>query len=344
MHFQSSSVNLYFRDTPGTNMLEQLYTIPQVATIIALYWTVSISMVFVNKHLLSGFYGDMDLTVFVTWYQNVVTIVFIQLTGLFKQTRHERSKASRIDFQILFHKSFLKLSLTSVIMIIMNNLMLKHIGVAFYQVARSITLIFTLALSATMLNQPVTWRVSMSGLSIVLGYIIGINEENSIGTLSIWGIIYGLMASFSSAVCGIYIKRVGSIPNNDSLKQAYHTAINSCLLLSPLVYSTGQARQVIESDLVTSLNFWLMLTTSGTLSLALVWISILQIRSTSPVTHNISITGRSVIQTIIAVLYYNEQKTAWWWFGNLFVVFGVLWYAWMKSCNIVSSKGKEILI
>lgn len=333
-----------FRGQLSFNMQSRQHTFLKVAAIIALYWTVSISMVFVNKHLLSGSYGDMDLSIFVAWYQSLAAIAFIQFIGLFQKLRKKALQIPDVDTQALFQKDMLKISLTCVIMIVMNNLMLKHIGVAFYQVARSFTLVFTIVLSASMLKQPLTWKVSLACLFIVIGYVIGIDEENNIGTLSIWGIIYGLLASLSAAICGIYTKRFGSAPNIDSLKQAYYNSINSCLFLSPLVYSTGQAGQVLESNELTSVKFWVFLTVSGALSLAVAWVSTLQIRVTSPVTHHISITGRSVAQTIIAILYYKEQKTMWWWCGNLSVVSGVLLYAWLKSYKLNPPKDKSVFI
>lgn len=326
------------------NMQSRQHTFLKVAPIIASYWTVSIYMVFVNKHLLSGSYGDMDLSIFVPWYQSLVAIAFIQFIGLFQKMRKKSLQIPDVDIQALFQKDMLKMSLTSVIMIVMNNLMLKHIGVASYQVARSFTLVFTIVLSVRMLKQPLTWKVSLACLLIVIGYVIGIDEENNTGTLSIWGIIYGLLASLSAAVCGIYHKRVGSATNIDSLKQAYYRSINGCLLLSPLVYSTGQGGQVLESNELTSVKFWVFLTVSGALSLAVSWVSILQIRLTSPLTHHISINGRSVAQTIIAILYYKEQKTMWWWCGNLSVVAGVLLYAWLKSYKLTSPKDKSVLL
>lgn len=333
-----------FRGQFSLNMQSRQHTFLTVAAIIASYWTVSISMVFVNKHLLSGSYGDVDLSIFVAWYQSLAAIAFIQFIGLFQKMRKKSLQIPEVDIQALFQKDMLKISLTTVIMIVMNNLMLKHIGVAFYQVARSFTLVFTIVLSASMLKQPLTWKVSLACLFIVTGYLIGIDEENNIGTLSLWGIMYGLLASLSAAVCGIYNKRFGSAPNIDSLKQAYYNNINSCLFLTPLVYSTGQAGQVFESIEMTSVKFWVFLTVSGVLSLAVAWVSTLQIRVTSPVTHHISITGRSVAQTIIAILYYREQKTMWWWCGNLSVVSGVLLYAWLKSYKLNPSKDKSVLL
>ncbi|XP_061197075.1 GDP-fucose transporter 1-like [Saccostrea echinata] len=312
-----------------------------VAAIILLYWTVSISMVFVNKHILSGAYGDTDLSIFIAWYQSLAAVTIIQLIGCMRKFCRKCFKVPEIDFQTLFHGDIIKLSLTFIMSITLNNLMLKHIGVAFYQVARSFTLIFTIILSSSMLKQPLTWKALLACLCIITGFVIGIDQENDTGTLSVWGIIYGLMASFSAAICGVYFKQAERVLEGDSLRQAYYNNINCFFLLSPLIYSTGQARQVIQSEMSLSMDFWILLTLSGVLSLAIGWVSALQIKVTSPVSHHISINAKSVTQTIIAIIYYKEQKTVLWWCGNILVICGVLLYTLMKTNKQATQKSNS---
>lgn len=133
----------------------------------------------------------------------------------------------------------LKIFLIIVIMIVMNNLMLKYIGVVFYQVVRFFILVFIIVFFISMLKQLFIWKVFLVCLFIVIGYLIGIDEENNIGILNLWGIMYGLLVSLSVVVCGIYNKCFGSVLNIDSLKQVYYNNINSCLFLFLLVYSIG---------------------------------------------------------------------------------------------------------
>lgn len=133
----------------------------------------------------------------------------------------------------------LKIFLIIVIMIVMNNLMLKYIGVVFYQVVRFFILVFIIVFFVSMLKQLFIWKVFLVCLFIVIGYLIGIDEENNIGILSLCGIMYGLLVSLSVVVCGIYNKCFESVLNIDSLKQVYYNNINSCLFLVLLVYSIG---------------------------------------------------------------------------------------------------------
>ena len=56
----------------GQESLGQRYA--RIFSVVALYWFVSITMVFVNKSLLSG-QKDFDAPFFVTWFQCVVTVI-----------------------------------------------------------------------------------------------------------------------------------------------------------------------------------------------------------------------------------------------------------------------------
>ena len=44
-----------------------------ISTVVASYWFVSITLVFVNKSLLSG-WEKLDAPMFITWYQCMVTV------------------------------------------------------------------------------------------------------------------------------------------------------------------------------------------------------------------------------------------------------------------------------
>jgi GDP-fucose transporter C1 len=62
------------------------YTNSQIAAIVALYFAVSISLVFVNKLLLSAG-TSIPAPLFVTWSQCVVTVAICWLLGLIGSAR-----------------------------------------------------------------------------------------------------------------------------------------------------------------------------------------------------------------------------------------------------------------
>ncbi|KAK6177446.1 hypothetical protein SNE40_015544 [Patella caerulea] len=298
----------------------------KIVGVILLYWITSISIVFLNKHLLSGRFGKHDLSIFVAWFQCLVSVVVLFIAK--SVTRYVSIPS--IDLGILLNSDVLLLSINFVASLTLNNLMLKHVAVAFYQVARSFTLIFTIILSVFMLKKGIKCLTLFSCFLVICGFFVSVEEEEQSGTLSIWGIIYGILSSLSAAFCAIYFRKVDEVMNGSPIKIAYYNNVNSFFIFLPLVVSTNQLAYVFSSDIIYDYFFWLYLFLSGLMSLTIGWASALQIQYTSPVTHHISINAKSVAQTLLAIMYYREVKTFWWWVGNMLVMLGIMSYAFFK--------------
>ncbi|CAE1247751.1 SLC35C1 [Acanthosepion pharaonis] len=181
----------------------------KVTCVIVLYWIVSLSLIFVNKHILSGSFGNYDLSIFVAWYQCCTGSIVIFVSGLLFNSMKWSFQIPSVSARTLLEQDILILSYTFVGGLTLNNLMLKHISVAFYQVARSFTLVFTVMLSVYILSKPFTKKVLVCCCLVIGGFSLSVKEEDVSGTLSLWGILYGIVASFFIALCGIYLKKVG---------------------------------------------------------------------------------------------------------------------------------------
>ena len=99
-----------------------------VLSVVATYWVVSISMVYLNKMLLSNPDASIPAPMFVTWYQCVLTCMICAFLG----NRGESSRASGqasllnefsvVKYDLKVGMSFLPLSLIFVGMVAFNNL------------------------------------------------------------------------------------------------------------------------------------------------------------------------------------------------------------------------------
>lgn len=108
-----------------------------VASVIASYWVVSISMVYLNKVLLSNPEMSIPAPLFVTWYQCVLTcIICVALGNLGEGTRANKQQSFLNDFPVVNFSypvllSVLPLSLIFVGMITFNNICLQYVEVSF---------------------------------------------------------------------------------------------------------------------------------------------------------------------------------------------------------------------
>lgn len=79
------------------------------------------------------------------------------------------------DFQVL------PLSVVFVAMISFNNLCLKHVGVSFYYIGRSLTTVFNVVFTYLILDQKTSSRAIICCFIIILGFWLGVDQENNSG-------------------------------------------------------------------------------------------------------------------------------------------------------------------
>ena len=285
-----------------------------------------------------------ELTVFITWSQCLISLLTIVGVTAFRRIFVSHVAWLNVPLSSFMHTDILALSFSFIGVIVTNNLLLKHIGVAFYQVARSSTLIFTVLLSRLIMKVPITYHVAISCLLTVAGFMVTVDQEMIISSLSWKGILYGILASIFAAFSGICVKRAGWLLRDSSIDISLTMNANSFVLLFPLLIGTGQLKFGLKSYQFASWDMCWCLILSGILSLLVGWASNKVISLTSPLTHNMSINGKSLLQTVIAVLVRGESKTNIWWLGNVLVTCGLLTYGFSVSQAHLQEATVEIII
>lgn len=97
---------------------------------------------------------------------------------------------------------------------------------------------------------------------------------------------------------------------------------------------SGEFKTVATYPHLFELSFWGFLTLGGICGFAIGYVTGLQIKVTSPLTHNISGTAKACAQTILATQLFNELKSLLWWLSNFVVLFGSGAYARVKQLEI----------
>lgn len=73
---------------------------------------------------------------------------------------------------------------------------------------------------------------------------------------------------------------------------------------------------------------------AGIFGFAIGYVTGLQIKVTSPLTHNVSGTAKAAAQTVLATQINAESKSLMWWTSNGVVLAGSLAYARVKSLEM----------
>uniref|UniRef100_A0A8C8RH59 Solute carrier family 35 member C1 n=1 Tax=Pelusios castaneus TaxID=367368 RepID=A0A8C8RH59_9SAUR len=307
----------------------------QIALVVSLYWFISITMVFLNKYLLDSPSLGLDTPLFVTFYQCAVTVLFCKGLSLLASCcppGYLDFPSIRMDLKV--SRSILPLSIVFIGMITFNNLCLKYVGVAFYNVGRSLTTVFNVLLSYFLLKQTTSIYALLTCGVIIGGFWLGIDQEGAEGTLSWAGILFGILASLCVSLNAIYTKKVLPAVDGSIWRLTFYNNMNACVLFLPLMVLFGEFHTLYHFDKLGNPGFWGMMTLGGVFGFAIGYVTGLQIKFTSPLTHNVSGTAKACAQTVLAVCYYEETKSFLWWTSNMMVLGGSFAYTWVKGLEM----------
>ena len=188
-------------------------------------------------------------------------------------------------------------------MISFNNLCLQYVHVSFYQVARSLTIVFSIALSYFVLSQSTPYDELIWAFVIAAGFALG-----SLGELqfSMLGLSFGVISSFFVALYGIVVKRGIEAFSGDKWQLLSCNTVLSIFLLVPFMLFSGEFSRFLQEPKVYELETWVVLTLVGVVGFLINIAMYLQISLTSPLTNTVSGTVKACVQTLIGWFFWRN--------------------------------------
>ena len=141
---------------------------------------------------------------------------------------------------------------------------------------------------------------------IIGGFFLGIEQENSLGTLSFFGAFCGIASSVFVALNAIYTTRCLPCVDKNVWRLCLYNNFNACILFLPLMLIFGELPIIFKYPKLFNLQFLFAMTLAGVLGFSMGYVTGYQIQITSPLTHNVSGTAKSYVQTLLAVIAYTE--------------------------------------
>jgi GDP-fucose transporter C1 len=333
-----------------------------VTLVVMIYWVVSITMVYLNKFLMSNDVISIPSPLFVTWYQCFITSIICWIAGIFGDRAANQggaySKLTTVEvgdenspIKPSFFAQFPRakynkqtaikvfpLSLIFVGMITFNNFCLKHVEVSFYNVARSLTIVFNVIVSRILSGTTTSPKTLACLALVVAGFYIGsIGEVN----FSHFGTACGVLSSLFVSLNSIFTKRILPLVDHNHWSLTFYNNINACMIVAPLVY-------VFEADFVLehmrhlqSPIYWICMTFAGLFGFLIGIVTILQIKATSPLSHNFSGTAKAAVQSLLAFYLWGNEATILGVLGIFIVLGGSLLYTYVKMNE--SSMGQGLM-
>lgn len=325
-----------------------------IASVVATYWVVSISMVYLNKVLMSNEGLSIPAPLFVTWYQCVVTVLICYLAGVCGQrarraesyaplplgVSEDGSSPSAAQQKPGFFSQFPKaeylmgqarqifpLSLVFVGMITFNNLCLKWVEVSFYNVARSLTIVFNVFFSRMLLGIPTSFKTILCLGVVIIGFLMGSHGELN---FSLLGTCAGVASSLFVSLNSIFTKKVLPVVEDNHWKLTFYNNVNASILFLPLIFVFEREIIMKAREQLTSSAFWSAMSVAGFFGFSIGIVTVLQIKATSPLSHNISGTAKAAIQSLMAFYLWGNQPTVMGVLGIFTVLGGSLLYTFVK--------------
>ncbi|EYC41117.1 hypothetical protein Y032_0581g269 [Ancylostoma ceylanicum] len=303
----------------------------KVVAAVSAYWVCSIGLVFLNKYLLSSEELKLNAPLFITWFQCVVTVVLCFLLSFLSRSFPNTINFPRMSVDAKISREVLPLSIVFVAMISFNNLCLKFVGVSFYYIGRCLTTVFNVICTYLILGQKTSARAVGCCFVIIAGFLLGVDQEDASGSLSVVGVIFGVMASLCVALNAIYTQSSLPIVGDSIWRLTMYNNLNALVLFLPLMLFFGELGEVMFFPRLFNITFWMWMSLSGVFGFLMGYVTGWQIQATSALTHNISGTAKAAAQTVMAVIYFSEIKTFMWWTSNVIVLFGSAAYTYVKK-------------
>lgn len=190
----------------------------QIAAVVIAYFCISITLVFANKILLSAG-SSFAAPIFVTWFQCVLTSAIIYALGLVGNNASPQSSLKEFPYQEYSVQTAMKvlpLSIVFVGMITFNNLCLQYVEVSFYNVARSLTIVFNVIFTYMMLGETTSRNTLVCLGLVIIGFLVGSEGEVN---FSMIGTLFGVASSVFVSLNSIYTKKVMPFVNDDKCKR-----------------------------------------------------------------------------------------------------------------------------
>ncbi|KAJ3022800.1 UNVERIFIED_CONTAM: hypothetical protein HDU68_008940 [Siphonaria sp. JEL0065] len=325
----------------------------EVVFAVGFYITTAIVMVMVNKAVLNA----VPLPITFLWVQILVAVILLYASSLFGIFKLPLLSLKTIT-------SMLPLILINITGLTLNTLCLQYVDASFYQVARALVLPFTVGLSKLLLKQNITASVLLSCSIVFAGFLAGTLFEGGSTTgivVSVSGTVLGVASSVSTAIHAIVIKTSLGLVNGNTVDLVFYNNVISLGMLVPVLLVSGEISSFMD---ILAFGWYGQLREGSTLTneeasnqlFALVVggfvtgifgflinvAGFFQIKVTSPLTHMISSAFRGVLQTLLAVLLFNDVISVSRIISITFILTGSCFYVWIKSQEAAKTNTSEI--
>ncbi|KAI8582081.1 hypothetical protein K450DRAFT_228911 [Umbelopsis ramanniana AG] len=307
---------------------EPQYPPALVAVVVAFYFIISLAVVFLNKFILSSSEYKFPYPLFVTWFQLLVALGLLVAWAKLGQYKKAFSIIPPYEFDLSIAKRVAPLTVVYVLMLAFNNLCLQYVEVTFYQVARSLSIHFSILFTYLILGKKTsTAAIGACGI-VFLGFVVGSYGEINFS----WeGLIYGVGSSAFVALYGIYVQKSLAIVDNNQWRLLHYNTTLAILILLPVVMLSGEVSEILDNvQFLGDIGFWVLMTFTAATGFGINIAMFLQVKYTSALTNTISGTAKACVQTLLAAMIFRNPISFMNGVGIFLALFGSGYYGYVR--------------
>jgi GDP-fucose transporter C1 len=272
------------------------------AAAVTFYVAVSITLILVNRVILYRDSKEGEIALFSAWFQTLITLILIVLAIAFSQATKTPTLFSVPSASWPVFWKILPASIFFVLNIFLNNKCLQHAPVTAYQVIRSVATPFSIILSRVLLQQATTPPSFFACCGLMFGLIIGVEGDLVVSTR---GIVYGVVSGFVTSSYFVSIKKSITALSGDEWLLMEWNSVVSLAIMTPFLWASGGFGVITQGR---SARFWVRQVTSGIFGFAINIATFLNIKVTSPLTHQVAGIMKGSLQAVIAYLIFGETE------------------------------------
>jgi len=305
----------------------------RITGIVVFYWLVSMSLVFVNKWVMKHF--DFPYPLFITWIQLLVAQFFIIVTSFLSTSCGGMFAPLEWDWEIA--KKVMPLTVVWLLMMASSNICLQYTEVTFYQVARALTIFWSILFQTWEFPDLVLTTSAKAACFVVfVGFVCGsIGEVN----FELTGWLAGVISSIFVAYYNNSIKKALVFVGDSSWRLMIYNTSLAIVFFIPFLYIFGE---LVFFDEVANKKLnpavWQGIVGSGVLGYLINVAIFLQMKLTSPLTGTISGTVKGVLQVLFGWLLFRNPISPTNGVGIVLVVGGSSWYSYIQYQRLVEKE------
>ncbi|KAJ7247891.1 hypothetical protein B0H12DRAFT_733514 [Mycena haematopus] len=302
-------------------------------------------MVMANKSVLNV----TDVPLFFLLVQLLIAVLLFGIADVL------RIFPERLTFDLKICKGLAALVALNCIGLSFSNYTLKYVDASFYQVARGLVLPFTVATSFIMLHVRPSVLILVSCAIVTAGFFCGVLLDGI--PISLVGVAFGVASSSITALASVVIKQSLPVVSGSTILLSWYGNLLSAIVLAPIVLLAGEGPGVVAlltgaprivvgdaagapSELKTFL--WGSLVT-GSVGFLMSIAGLLSIKVTSPITHMISSAVRGVLQSLLAMWFFQDVISGGRATSIAVVLGGSIYYTWVKHKEAEAAAAYEKL-